>query len=259
MRVGRCILTSHPIIIIRNLTKRYPRAERLALDGLNLVVNKGEFFGLLGPNGSGKTTLISILCGLLKATYGTASIDGHLIPDQLSKIKLLLNLVPQEIALYPTLTLGENINFFGCMYGLSPQTLKQRTEECLHISGLENFVNQPISTFSGGMQRRANLIMSLINHPTILFLDEPAAHVDPQSRHLIFNILMALNKKGTTIIYTTHYLEEAEQLCTRVAVLDNGVVLCDDSPMQLIKQSPDAHNLSDVFLNLTGKKLRDDV
>lgn len=247
-----------PIITIKNLTKRYARAPRLAIDNLNLTINKGEFFGLLGPNGSGKTTLISILCGLLTPTQGQVVIDGYAIPKQLAKLKPLFNLVPQEIALYPTLTLHENIYFFGKMYNLPQKTLKQRAEEGLHIAGLENFVNQPIGTFSGGMQRRANLIISLINHPEILFLDEPAAHVDPQSRHLIFNILMALNQNGTTVIYTTHYLEEAQHLCTRVAILDNGIILRDGSPLNLIKQSPGAHNLSDVFFHLTGKELRDE-
>lgn len=247
------------IIVIKNLTKHYPGADRRALDNLNLKIGKGEFFGLLGPNGSGKTTLISILCGLLKASSGEVSIAGFAIPKQLASLKPLFNLVPQEIALYPTLTLRENIDFFGRMYGLSPQVLKERTEECLKISGLEHFFEKPVSTFSGGMQRRANLIMSLINHPEILFLDEPAAHVDPQSRHLIFDILTNLNAKGTTIIYTTHYLEEAQHLCTRVAILDGGVILCNDSPQQLIRQSPDANNLSDVFFHLTGKDLRDEV
>lgn len=252
-------MNNNPIIVVKNLTKRYGHSKRLALDGLNLDINKGEFFGLLGPNGSGKTTLISILCGLLEATSGKVSVAGHAIPKQLASLKPLFNLVPQEIALYPSLTLRENIDFFGRMYGLPRRTLKEHTAECLHISGLENFLEQPIDTFSGGMQRRANLIMSLINHPEILFLDEPAAHVDPQSRNLIFNILTSLNEKGTTIIYTTHYLEEAQHLCTRVAILDGGVILCNDSPMQLIKQSPGANNLADVFFHLTGKELRDDV
>lgn len=252
-------MNTDPIIVIKNLNKRYAHAGRLALDGLNLTIQKGEFFGLLGPNGSGKTTLISILCGLLQATSGEITIAGLPIPRRIGRLKKLFNLVPQEIALYPTLTLRENIYFFGKMYGLSRRLLKTRVQECLQISGLENFYEQAINTFSGGMQRRANLIMSLINHPDILFLDEPAAHVDPQSRHLIFDILTTLNKKGTTIIYTTHYLEEAQHLCTRVAILDNGVILCNDSPSQLIQRSPNAHTLADVFFEMTGKQLRDDA
>ncbi len=251
-------MSNTPIIVVENLKKRYGHSNRFALDGLNLSIDKGEFFGLLGPNGSGKTTLISILCGLLRATSGQVTVAGHGIPKQLSSLKHLFNLVPQEIALYPSLTLKENLAFFGQMYDLPAQTLKQRAEECLHISGLEDFLDQPIGTFSGGMQRRANLIMSLINHPEILFLDEPAAHVDPQSRQLIFGILTNLNEKGTTIVYTTHYLEEAQHLCTRVAILDSGVILCNDSPVQLIKRSPGANSLSDVFFHLTGKELRDE-
>ncbi|MBS0349810.1 MAG: ABC transporter ATP-binding protein [Proteobacteria bacterium] len=245
------------IISIKNLSKRYKGSERLALHDLNLIIQKGEFFGLLGPNGSGKTTLISILCGLIEASSGEVIIAGEPIPKHIDKVKKNFNLVPQEIALYPSLTLKENINFFGKMYDLNREVLRERSEECLHISGLKNFVDEPVSTFSGGMQRRANLIMSLINHPQILFLDEPAAHVDPQSRELIFEILSNLNKQGTTIIYTTHYLEEAQHLCNRVAILDSGTVLCNDSPEELIKNSPGANNLSDVFFQLTGKELRD--
>jgi ABC-2 type transport system ATP-binding protein len=248
-----------PVIEVKNLVKRYSHSPRLALNGVNLTIQKGEFFGLLGPNGSGKTTLISILCGLLHATRGQASVGGYMIPKQLSHVKPLFNLVPQEIALYPTLSLKENIQFFGKMYGLPKKTLAERTAECLKLSGLEQFFEQPLATFSGGMQRRANLIMSLINHPSILFLDEPAAHVDPQSRQLIFDILTKLNKQGTTIVYTTHYLEEAQHLCTQVAILDGGVVLCNDSPEELIRQSPKAKSLVDVFFHLTGKELRDDI
>ncbi len=252
-------MNTNSIIEINNLTKRYRRNSKPALHNLNLSIHKQEFFGLLGPNGSGKTTLISILCGLISATSGEVKMAGNSIPRHLSEIKSIFNLVPQEIALYPTLTLRENIAFFGRMYRLQRKVLKERTEECLHISGLENFYDQQVGTFSGGMQRRANLIMSLINHPQILFLDEPAAHVDPQSRNLIFKILTDLNEKGTTIIYTTHYLEEAQHLCTRVAILDTGVILCNDSPMALIRKSPGATSLSDVFFHLTGKELRDEV
>ncbi len=252
-------MKNDPIIVINNLTKQYAHSKLMALDHLNLSIHKGEFFGLLGPNGSGKTTLISIICGLLKASSGEVVIAGQPIPRHIGRIKSILNLVPQEIALYPTLTLKENIYFFGKMYGLDSKVLKERTAECLEIAGLVDSQDLLISTFSGGMQRRANLIMSLINHPEIIFLDEPAAHVDPQSRNLIFNILNSLNQKGATIIYTTHYLEEAQFLCERVAILDNGKILCNDSPITLIKHTPHANNLSDVFFHLTGKEVRDDV
>jgi ABC-2 type transport system ATP-binding protein len=248
-----------PIIEIKDLNKRYPHSKLMALNHLNLTINKGEFFGLLGPNGSGKTTLISIICGLLKASSGHITIAGEPIPRHIGRIKSILNLVPQELALYPTLTLKENITFFGKMYGLSSKLLKERSEECIEIAGLTDSQHQLINTFSGGMQRRANLILSLLNHPEILFLDEPAAHVDPQSRNLIFGILNSLNQNGATVIYTTHYLEEAQYLCERVAILDGGKILCDDSPMNLIKQTPPAKSLADVFFHLTGKEVRDDV
>ncbi len=245
------------IITIKNLTKRYPYSKRLALEDLALEVNDGEFFGLIGPNGSGKTTLISILCGLIPPTKGEVKIKGHLIPKQIADIKPILNLVPQEIALYPTLTLKENIYFFATMYGLSNKVIAERMEEGLEISGLKNFIGQQLGTFSGGMQRRANLIISLINQPKLLFLDEPAAHVDPQSRELIFSILKQINENGTTIVYTTHYLEEAQNLCSRVAIIDGGKILCNDTPEKLIQDSPGAKTLSDVFFQLTGRELRD--
>ncbi len=251
------INNANPMIVIKNLSKRYPYANRMAVENLNLNIIKGEFFGLLGPNGSGKTTLISILCGLLAPTNGEVIISDHHIPKNISTIKPIMNLVPQEIALYPTLTLKENIHFFATMYGLHKKTIEERMEEGLHVSGLKNFINQQIGTFSGGMQRRANLIISLLNKPSLLFLDEPAAHVDPQSRELIFGILNQLNENGTTIVYTTHYLEEAQNLCSRVAILDGGKILCDDSPSKLIEKSPGAKTLSDVFFLLTGKELRD--
>ncbi len=247
------------MIIIKNLTKIYPHSKKKVLQDINLTIQEGDIFGLLGPNGSGKTTLISILCGLLVATEGEVSIANHSIPKHLSAVKPLINLVPQEIALYPSLTLLENLKFFAHLYGLSSAALKERIEEGLHISGLGKYLHQPITSFSGGMKRRANLIVSLINHPSILFLDEPAAHVDPQSRNVIFDILVMLNKKGTTLIYTTHYLEEAEQICTRVAILDNGIILCNDTPSRLIEASPNSQNLSDVFFKLTGKELRDEI
>lgn len=246
---------TQPMIVMTDLTKRYPSRKYLALDNIDLSINEGEFFGLLGPNGSGKTTLISILCGLIKQTTGKIIMAGQPIPQEIQKIKPLINLVPQEIALYPTLTLVENIIFFAKIYGICSSMLQERIQESLDMSGLSEVAHQLIETFSGGMQRRANLIISLINHPRILFLDEPAAHVDPQSRAFIFKILRDLNQKGVTIIYTTHYLEEAEALCSRVAILDNGHILCQDTPQNLMRHNK-VSNLSGVFFKLTGKEWR---
>ena len=244
------------MITIHNLNKRYANSQYLALNNVELSINKGDFFGLLGPNGSGKTTLISILCGLIKPSSGSVIIAEQPIPQKISHLKHLINLVPQEIALYPTLTLRENIIFFAKMYGLQSDILNQRLHESLTLSGLKHFADLPIETFSGGMQRRANLIVSLINQPQILFLDEPAAHVDPQSRELIFGILKKLNTQGVTIIYTTHYLEEAEKLCSKVAIMDNGHILCHGTPAQLIN-TYHTTDISSVFFILTGKELRD--
>lgn len=245
------------IIHIEGLTKQYPGAKELALRGLDLSINQGEFFGLLGPNGSGKTTTISILCGLIQPTSGHIVVANYKIPGHLNAIKPLIGLVPQDIALYPTLTFIENLNFFGRLYGLPGKLLKQRIEECIHIAGLNNFANKMIKTYSGGMKRRANLAAGLLHQPKIIFLDEPTVNVDPQSRNVIFDILQTINKNGTTIIYTTHYLEEAQQFCHRVAIMDQGKIICQDTPQSLITQTPGSRDLGEVFLNLTGRHLRD--
>jgi ABC-2 type transport system ATP-binding protein len=244
-------------IEIQGLTKQYPGAKELALRGLDLTVHAGEFFGLLGPNGSGKTTTISILCGLIQPTSGHIKVAGHTVPGHLNAIKPLIGLVPQEIALYPTLSFIENLRFFGRLYGLNSNLLHRRIEQCIAIAGLNNFAHKPIKTYSGGMKRRANLAAGLLHQPQIIFLDEPTVNVDPQSRNVIFDILQQINKQGTTIIYTTHYLEEAQQFCDRVAIMDLGQIICQDTPSNLIEKSPGSRDLGEVFLTLTGKHLRD--
>lgn len=250
-------MTSAAHLIIDNVTKMYASTKQLALKGISLTINRGDFFGLLGPNGSGKTTLISIICGLLPATNGRVIIDGKILPNQLAAIKPLLGHVPQELALYSNLTAKENLKFFGQLYGLTGKLLKQRVDECLEITCLKNFAKRRVGTFSGGMKRRANLVISLLHRPSILFLDEPTVNVDPQSRDVIFNIVKQLNQAGTTIILTTHYLEEAEELCNQVAIIDTGAVITVDSPKNLIANTPGCGNLGEVFLQLTGHQLRD--
>lgn len=245
------------IIEIKNLIKQYPGAQEQALRGLDLSVQQGEFFGLLGPNGSGKTTTISILCGLIQPTSGNITIAGHSIPVHLNAIKPLIGLVPQEIALYPNLSFKENVSFFGRLYGLKGRHLRERIDYCIEVARLNNFADKLIKTYSGGMKRRANLAVSLLHEPQLIFLDEPTVNVDPQSRNVIFDILQVLNKAGTSIMYTTHYLEEAQQYCSRVAIMDLGKIICQGSPAELIAQTPDARDLGEVFLNLTGRHLRD--
>lgn len=245
------------IIEINKLRKRYPGSKEFALKGISLYVKRGDFFGLLGPNGSGKTTLISILCGLLDPTQGSIEIAGEQIPKHFKRIKQKIGLVPQDIALYPKLTFRENLTYFGRLYGLPHQRLKQRTTYCIELAGLDRFADQTIANFSGGMRRRANLVTSLLHEPELLFLDEPTVNVDPQSRHVIFEILQKINRGGTTLVYTTHYIEQAQKMCSTVAIIDYGKLLCEDSPKGLIENTPNSQDLGDVFLNLTGRALRD--
>jgi ABC-2 type transport system ATP-binding protein len=173
------------------------------------------------------------------------------------KAKRVIGVVPQEIALYPTLTAKENLDFFGSMYGISKAALNEKINHFLTIFGLENTGNKRVEQFSGGMKRRLNLIASLLHDPKILILDEPTASVDVQSRNMIIEFLRDLNKKGTTILYTSHYLEEAENLCTEIAIIDDGKVIIHGSPQQIIGSQPGFDNLENIFLKLTGKKLRD--
>lgn len=244
-------------ISINDLTKRYAQSKVSALRGITLNVKKGEFFGLLGPNGCGKTTLISILTGLIRSSSGTAKVDGKNVRSKINQVKPQIGLVPQEIALYPSLSIIDNLKYFGKLYGLHRAELKQRIDECVALAQLERFAKKPIQTFSGGMKRRANLVIGLIHKPRILFLDEITVHVDPQSRNVILDILKMLNKNDVTMIYTTHYLEEAQQMCERVAIMDLGKIIAIDSPANLIAQTDNARDLGEVFLQLTGHHLRD--
>lgn len=242
---------------INDLKKRYQHKQQWALDGVNLAVRKGEFFGLLGPNGCGKTTLISILSGLVSATSGEVLLHDIAAHKYLRQHPRYFGLVPQELALYPTLTIRENMEFFAKMYGYSGRTLRARVADCLQLAALDHCGKQLVGRFSGGMKRRANLALSLLHEPKLLILDEPTVNVDPQSRNMIFDALGELHKSGTTLIYTTHYLEEAQQLCERVAIIDHGRVLCCDTPKHLIDKTAGASDLGQVFLELTGSELRD--
>jgi len=221
------------ILIVEDLWKSY--AETLALQGLTFEISRGEFFGLLGPNGAGKTTTIGLLSGLIEPSRGHISIDGFDLFSRPMEAKARLGLVPQSFALYPTLCARDNLVFFGRIYGLKGKRLKERMARVLEIVELTDRANQTVATFSNGMKRRLNIAAGLLHEPEILILDEPTVGVDTQSRNAILESINSLNKSGVTVLYTTHYIEEAQRLCDRVAVIDQGKIIALDSPAHLIR------------------------
>ncbi|EEM85524.1 ABC transporter ATP-binding protein [Bacillus thuringiensis] len=209
---------------LKNLTKKYN--EFIAVNNISLNVEKGEIFGLLGPNGAGKSTMVSMISTVLSPTSGIIKIDNKLLKEEPVEIKKIMGIVPQDLALYETLSAKENLNFFGSLYGLSGKRLKERTNEVLEIIELTDKQNQNVSEFSGGMKRRVNIGAALMNNPKLLILDEPTVGIDPHSRNHILETVKKLNKeKGMTVIYTSHYMEEVEYLCKRVAIVDRGSLI----------------------------------
>jgi ABC-2 type transport system ATP-binding protein len=243
--------TSRAIALsVQGLTKTYSGAARPAVNGLTISIPEGEALGLLGPNGAGKTTAISIMSTLMKPTSGSVAICGP------SEVKNLIGYVPQEVALYPTLSARENLRFLGRIYGMKGRELEDRIVECLDFVGLAESADQYVAKFSGGMKRRANLAAGILNKPKVLFLDEPTVGIDPQSRNLILEKLATM-KESTTMIYTTHYMGEVENLCSSVAIMDAGGIIVEGTPEELINRIPGCANLEDVFIALTGRNLRD--
>jgi ABC-2 type transport system ATP-binding protein len=232
MRAEKGITMPLPVISINDLVKKY--GERVAVHGVSFSIEEGEIFGLLGPNGAGKTTILSILSTLLVPDGGNATINGHDVARETKQVKPLIGFVPQELALYQTLSAWDNLVFFGRIYGVRGPSLTERITALLALVGLGDRAGDAVETFSGGMKRRLNIAAGLIHHPRILFLDEPTVGVDPQSRNFIFEHVERLNKEGMTIVYTTHYMEEAERLCDRVAIMDEGRVLALDTIQGLI-------------------------
>ena len=223
-------------------------------------VGQGAFFGLLGPNGAGKTTTISILCGLLSFDSGQVTVHGLHVRSKMAAIKPLIGIVPQDIALYPELTVTENLRFFGNMYGLPSDELNQRITSYLHDFGLTPQQHKQVGRLSGGMKRQVNLIAALLHRPSLLFLDEPTTGVDVHSRQVIVEILQHLHRNGMTIVYTSHDMNEAEQLCTHVALVNGGRVICAGVPHELIREAS-VSSLEALFINktLTGVGLRDNL
>lgn len=234
---------------IRGLVKKYQ--DTLAVNNINLDIEEGEIYGLLGPNGAGKSTTISLICSLLHPTSGTIKVLGEDIRKNIIKTKRKIGLVPQVISVYSDFTAYENIKFFGELYGLRGRELKDSIEEALEFTGLLEFRDKKAKEFSGGMLRRLNIACAIIHHPRLLIMDEPTVGVDPQSRNHILQSVKNLNKKGVTIIYSSHYMEEVEQLCSRIAIIDKGTIVVEGTKEELIDMVSDKRTLKigvdDVF------------
>jgi len=240
---------------IENVSFRYSANATSTLSEINLKISEGESFGLFGPNGAGKTTLMSLMTGLISADKGSIKLLGRTIGTKKKIINRFFGFVPQDFSFYHELSTVENLEFFGAWAGLNSKEIKSRTEELLKILGLVDVKDKKVQNFSGGMKRRVNLAIGVIHKPQILFLDEPTVGVDVQARHAIIDYLKDINKQGTTLIYTSHLLSEAEELCDQIALIDNGKIIVQGDLKELIKKNGH-ENLENLFLDLTGKDYR---
>jgi len=230
-----------PILEVHDLVKKY--ADLTAVKGISFDIQEGEIFSLLGPNGAGKTTTISVLSTLFSPTSGDATICGHSVTREPMAVKNCIGVVPQELALYEDLTALENLNFWGNMYGLSGKTLSTRIDEVLEQIGLKDRAKQRIKTYSGGMKRRVNIGVGLLHKPRLLFMDEPTVGIDPQSRRAILDSVKELNHQGMTVLYTTHYMEEAQELSNRVGIIDHGELIALGTQAELTRQVQETDTL----------------
>lgn len=243
-----------PAIQIQNLSLQYENTDTRAIDKLSLEIKQRDIFGLLGPNGAGKTSLISILSGLIQPDSGTVFVDGiKLCNKNIGEIRQRIGVVPQEYALYPKLTAKENLRFFGSMYGVKKNNLKRRVDEGIDKMGLSKFANKKINTFSGGMKRRINLLAGLLHRPKLLFLDEPTVGVDVQSKRVIIDYLTELNQQGVTIVYSSHILHEAQDFCSRVVVLDSGIIQVLGKTKEILISEGKVKTLEEIFIEHTKK------
>lgn len=256
---------------VKKLVKRY--GSKLAVSDVSFKVEKGEIYGLLGPNGAGKSSTINIITGLIKKDSGQVTVGGLDLDKELTKAKYLLGIVPQDLAIYNDLTALQNVKFFGALYGLTGGTLQKQALETLEFVGLKDKARDKVKTFSGGMKRRLNIACGLVHRPQLLILDEPTVGIDPQSRNHIMEAILQLNREGMTILYTTHYMEEAEQLCSRIAIMDAGQIVAQGNLQELrslieenwyiavkVKGTPPVNELSKVAgvekIDLNGNALR---
>lgn len=229
------------VISIKNLTKRF--GEKIAVDNLSFEVKEGEIFGLLGPNGAGKSTTINILTGLLKSNRGDIEIFGKSFNSNEMNIKRNVGVVPQSLAIYDSLTAVENVKFFAGLFGLSRRELNEAVEYALEFTGLLEHRNSKAKNFSGGMMRRLNIACAIAHKPKLVIMDEPTVGIDPQSRNHILRSVKKLNKEGCTIVYTSHYMEEVEELCNRIVIIDHGKVIAEGTKEQLISLVSDTQSL----------------
>ena len=244
-------------LVATNLHKSF--SGLTAVNGVSFGIGKQEIFGLLGPNGAGKTTTIRMLSTVLAPDEGDVVIGGHSVNRESDAVRRLVGVCPQELALYPELSATDNLVFFGRMTGLSGREAKTAAAEHLESVGLTERARDKVDKFSGGMKRRVNLAVALMSRPQLLFLDEPTVGIDPQSRSHIFETVESLRDEGMTVLYTTHYMEEADRLCNRLAIMDHGEIIRMGRPTELKAEigDPAEVTLESVFLELTGRSLRD--
>jgi ABC-2 type transport system ATP-binding protein len=245
-----------PAVSVQNLSFTYPGQAKHCFNNLNLEIGTGLRFGLFGPNGAGKTTLMNCMTGVLRPQQGKIFLAGTDLQKDPKKTKRLFGFIPQDFSFYPELSPLENLHFFGAWSGMSRQQVKHKAAELLNVLGLEDVSNKAVHKFSGGMKRRVNLAIGVIHDPSILFLDEPTVGVDIHTRQAIITYLKELNAKGTTLIYTSHQLNEAEELCNRIALIDEGKILVHDTLEQLLADHKQ-EGLEGLFINLTGRAFRD--
>jgi ABC-2 type transport system ATP-binding protein len=248
---------TYSVVHLEHLTKQYSNSSTPAVLDVSIDIPEGAVFGLLGPNGAGKSTTVMILCGLLRPDSGKVYVMEKNMLEHGTGIRKKIGVAPQEIALFPSLTAYENLFYFGRMYGLSASFIRKQIEQYLDIFGLAVKSKKLVNTFSGGMKRRLNLIAALLHQPKLVILDEPTAGVDVQSRNLILDFLSDLRSQGTTIIYSSHVLEEAERLCSHVGIIDEGKLMTAGTLSAVMGKHPDCRNLEQLFLKLTGKNIRD--